>query len=650
MLHQIWFRIWSLLGRVSLLTKIMGIVLLVVLILDLTVVWNIKANVASSLREQLQERGVATATGLAAPAAEYILTENLLELYLIAQNALRADKDIGYVYIRDAKGRVRAIAHTFEGGFPVNLLTINQLEGDAPQTVILDTEEGQIVDIAFPIMEGTAGSVHVGLSARRIDTTVITNIKFIFLATSLALVPGLSLAYLLAWVVTTALRGVVRATEALGRGDFDKKAPVWAADEIGHLGAAFNQMAERLKSSQEQLLQRQRGLLVLNETARATSRSLTLDDVLNSALTSVSELMKVETGLACVFGREGEIVSFTFVNGGSPVLVRKSVSIGICPCPRAEELATQPYLKALPLSYCPVIEETMALPAKGGFGVCLPFKAKEGLLGVLHLTRLGSLFTGEDIQVLQGVVEQLAVAVENTRLWETLKEKEEVKSHLLEKLIVAQEEERQRVSRDLHDEIGQRFTSLLVELRALEMTPNREPLNTKVSNLRALAADSLHSIQNIIMELRPSVLDDMGLEPALRRYIQEYAKRHVLKVDLETSGLQRERFYPRVETTIYRIVQEALTNVARHAEARSVSVLLTHRDQTLVAVVEDDGKGFNVAEAMKRPETSLGIRGMHERASLIGARFTVDSKPGAGTSVFLEVDLPGAFTGHGSND
>ena len=230
------------------------------------------------------------------------------------------------------------------------------------------------------------------------------------------------------------------------------------------------------------------------------------------------------------------------------------------------------------------------------------------------------------------------MSVENARLWEKLKEKEKTKSYLLDRVIVAQEEERRRVAQELHDEAGQSLTSLLVELRALEFTGDRGAFMGKTAELRALVAESLLKVQNLALELRPSMLDDMGLVAALRRYIHDYASRHSLDVDFQTSGVDELRLRPPMETAVYRIIQEALTNIARHAEAKSVSVVLTRRNQDLVVLVEDDGKGFVVGEVLGRPEFSLGLRGMEERASVIWGSLNIDSEPGR-TSVFVKMPL-----------
>ncbi|OGT25316.1 MAG: hypothetical protein A2Z17_04500 [Gammaproteobacteria bacterium RBG_16_66_13] len=639
-LGRLWTRFWSLAGGVSILVKIMGIVLLVVLALGLAVAWYVRNNVASSLNEELELRGTAIGNGLAVHAADYILTDDLFELYRVAQNSLRADEDVRYIYIEDAEGRV--LVHTFSGGFPTDLLSINRLEGTGSRAVTLDSDQGRLLDVAVPILDGEAGTLHVGLSTASVSAAIDDHIRFILIATPLVLIPGLALAYLLAIVITRALGGVVRATEAVGQGDFTRKAPVWAKDEIGRLAAAFNRMTERLRLSYQQLLRRDRELSILNAVARATSRSRTLDDVLKGALDNVCELMGIQKGRLCLFEANRALISFAYLYGPPSAMIRELPPPDVVTCPCTDMLVAQPYLVGQVPQGCPIVGQARGNTSlAGGPGICLPLRARERLQGVLHLARQDGMgFADEDIQLLTAVSEQLAVAVENAQLWEDLKAREETKGRLLDRVIAAQEEERRRVAQELHDEAGQALTSVLVELRALELAKDTHAVNAKAAELRVLAADSLRTLQNIALELRPSMLDDMGLVPALRRYIQDYAARHALEVDFQTSGVEELRLQPAAETAIYRIIQEALTNVARHAAAGRVGVLLTRRDEELVAIVEDDGRGFDVA-AMKQAEASLGIRGMEERASLVGARLTVESEPGSGTTVFVEVPLAG---------
>jgi signal transduction histidine kinase len=161
-------------------------------------------------------------------------------------------------------------------------------------------------------------------------------------------------------------------------------------------------------------------------------------------------------------------------------------------------------------------------------------------------------------------------------------------------------------------------------------------IKTQLDEIRELVAQTLDEVHNLSVELRPSVLDDLGLEAALSRYVQDYRARYPLDVDLLVVGLE-ERLPPPVETAVYRIIQESLTNIARHAHATTASILVEQRNGRLKAIIEDDGVGFDRQVVAKNGR--LGLYGMRERAELLNGALTIESGPGQGTSIFVEVPL-----------
>lgn len=204
--------------------------------------------------------------------------------------------------------------------------------------------------------------------------------------------------------------------------------------------------------------------------------------------------------------------------------------------------------------------------------------------------------------------------------------------------ISAQEEERKRVARELHDETAQSLTSLLVRLRIAERASSVEEMRAAIAEVRELAGRTLDEVRNLAVELRPSALDDLGLVPALRWYTKQYAERHGIEVDFEARSLG-ERLAGLVELVFYRVIQEALTNVAKHAGARHVSILLERSGDTVRATIRDDGQGFDVAATLRSRERGLGLFGMHERLTLVGGDLRIESETGRGTRVVAEVPL-----------
>jgi signal transduction histidine kinase len=217
-------------------------------------------------------------------------------------------------------------------------------------------------------------------------------------------------------------------------------------------------------------------------------------------------------------------------------------------------------------------------------------------------------------------------------------EKEDMRRHLMATIMLAQEEERKRIARELHDGTSQTLASLMIGLKVVEESETLEGAKERTSDMRELVGRALKEVHDLALELRPSVLDDVGLVAGLQRHIKEYIAKTAIHVDFHIGNVQGARLLPEIETTVYRVVQEALANVAKHAQALNVSVLLERRGSSLVVIVEDDGRGFNVSRVMKtaREDKRLGLFGMQERASLIGGTLTVESHPGGGTTIFFE--------------
>ncbi len=209
-------------------------------------------------------------------------------------------------------------------------------------------------------------------------------------------------------------------------------------------------------------------------------------------------------------------------------------------------------------------------------------------------------------------------------------------------VVRAQEDERGRVARELHDTLGQFLTALTLRLSLLQQTPQIAPVvRDGLADMQRVAAQIDGLLDRLTMELRPPALDDLGLEEALHEYTREWSDGSGVAVDLLARGLEGGRLPPVVETTVYRIVQEALTNVLKHAQASRVSVILECRDDWLRAIVEDNGRGFD-SEALPGPGRGgrqLGLVGMAERAALAGGEFLVESTPGSGTTIYIHIPL-----------
>lgn len=225
---------------------------------------------------------------------------------------------------------------------------------------------------------------------------------------------------------------------------------------------------------------------------------------------------------------------------------------------------------------------------------------------------------------------------------EALEEKEAARRALLGKVISSQEEERKRVSRELHDELAQRLTSVLLSLEAAESGPQGTDQSTQaIQRARQMVEGSLAETRKLIADLRPSVLDDLGLVPALRSYAQTHLHPVQCEVAMSTSGIP-DSLPSTLETAVFRIVQEAINNIAKHAQATSTRVVLRLRDGVLQGEVSDNGRGFRLTARGKdsgAEASGLGLQGMQERAALLGGKLSIWSDEGKGTWVSFSIPL-----------
>lgn len=219
---------------------------------------------------------------------------------------------------------------------------------------------------------------------------------------------------------------------------------------------------------------------------------------------------------------------------------------------------------------------------------------------------------------------------------------EEAHRQVLRRLEGAEETERGRISRELHDRLGQDLTALKLGLQLVKKQgPFTPSVQASIGQLEKLADTLMQDIHRLAWELRPAALDDFGLDMALRRYASEWSEQNGVAADFHSHGMETHRLPTEIETTLYRITQEALTNVLRHAKAQRVGVLLERRPDHVRLIVEDDGQGFDAQAVLKAVDAhgKLGLLGMQERVILANGTIEIESTPGAGTTVFVRIPL-----------
>ena len=221
------------------------------------------------------------------------------------------------------------------------------------------------------------------------------------------------------------------------------------------------------------------------------------------------------------------------------------------------------------------------------------------------------------------------------------KRSDAVRMKLLQRLVNAQEEERRRISREMHDSLGQHLTALTLGLKSVQTREGcPEPVREHIEQLRATALQLDEEIDRLSYELRPPALDDLGLAPALRRHAQAWSQETAIPVEVHIRGIENERLPAAIETTVYRIAQEALTNIRKHANATLISILTELHDGLLRVIIEDNGSGFDPETTLAAMDARrLGLKGMSERVSLLAGQLEIESAPGRGTTLYLSIPL-----------
>ncbi len=293
---------------------------------------------------------------------------------------------------------------------------------------------------------------------------------------------------------------------------------------------------------------------------------------------------------------------------------------------------------------------------RAGRHVTIPLGANGKVQGLMVMMVPANRFIGPaDIELLTAMGEQIGLALDRARLYDKLRAKEEARGRLLAQVITAQEDERRRIARELHDETGQALTALVVNLDFLVRNPvPEEALRKRLAGVRDMAEDTLAEVRRVIHEMRPTVLDDLGLEAAIRWLVKRYEPSG-LKVKLAFEGLE-ERLPGHLEITLFRIIQEACTNTVKHAGADTLEIRVARSQDQIHLEVRDNGKGFDPARLQRH--RGMGLPGLRERVTLAGGTLTIDTAPGQGTKLAATLPVPDlppdraedAVTGGGSPD
>jgi signal transduction histidine kinase len=393
----------------------------------------------------------------------------------------------------------------------------------------------------------------------------------------------------------------------------------WSRDVIGMVLTRVALRNEQVAQRQEMLL-RNRELALLNELGVQARSVEELKGMLVHFLRKAVQGLQLHSAVIQI-GVLGENLDLPY-------------KIVECPCDRCARLQGKE-------CYCSIVSIHYLVFPIGASG------SRIGQLAICSYLPLNS----QSIKVLRSLAGQIAVTAENLRLWHEVKQKEELRLKLLEKVINAQEDERKRIARELHDETSQSLTSLLLGLSILPDKKTESERNDHILQLRSMVQETLEAVHELAWQLRPSVLDKYGLCKALERYLEAYEEKYSIDVDLCILGLDGQRLQSEIEISVYRMVQEALTNVARYAKAGNVSVIVNRKPGLLTVIIEDDGVGFDAERVLAQDPSkyNLGIRGMQERAILLNGMLRIESGEGNGTTVFVHLPLAEENCCHGTD-
>jgi signal transduction histidine kinase len=510
--------------------------------------------------------------------------------------------------------------------------------------------------IAWWVNNQLAGWLSYLLSEARVAQAISIGIRSVSIITLFAAIAGLGIGWFLTWFLTRPILDMTHVARRIKDGDLSVRAPVWANDEIGELGRAFNDMIasldkshRELECSNEQLRNRNRDLAVLYQLADMANKSYTVQQVSEHGLQQTLENTSASAGFILLQDEQRSTISASsnlpasfldsalhslsnidFIYNGitqnSDPLVIKDIDISNAAVPASLILESQK-LQCRTLVLAPIL-------------------GNQEILGILVMIYLDAApITLQHLQLISGICNQLGVTIQNSQLWEELRYKEQLRTQLLHKLVSAQEDERQRISRELHDETGQSLTSLLIQLKILERCATLEDLQSQVAGIRQLTVQTLQEVRRLAADLRPAALDDLGLISALESYIYDYSDKSDISVDFRPYNMEGIRLPHDMEIVLYRVIQESLTNIMRHASASHVFVEIEREQEYICVSVVDDGCGFNTADVLIGKDCGLGLLGMQERIVLVGGDFRLNSIPGHGTRVEVQIKLPKGVVG-----
>lgn len=496
--------------------------------------------------------------------------------------------------------------------------------------------------LTYWIQTGLSDWLSYLITDERVMVAMRAGSRSVVFVTIVAAAISVLLTFALMLMLTRPLLELRSVAQQVTDGDFSSRATVWADDEIGDVAQAVNVMIDRLVLGQQRLSRSNHRLEAINRVVMATSRELALPDLLDTSLKTTLDVMGLKRGWI-LLRDGGESGNHQFrlashVGLADEIRARLENAQGeLCTCQSA--LLSGKLGQSAGMRSCRRLKRSDETKELEQAHITIPLDVREQRYGIINLVCPADRApSADEIELLSAIGAHLSEIVNNAQLHSRLVEKETVRQALLEALVRAQEDERARLARELHDGAGQTLTSLLVRLKLLEKQVVSDSSRDAVNELCQTVSETVEQIRGVSYWLRPSALAEFGLEVALRSLVQEMSEGAGMKAEC-TLKLGERRLPFELESNLYRIAQESLTNVVRHAQASQVQVELVGLPYAVCLRVEDDGIGFDVEDiANDSDRPRLGLIGMQERAEMLGGSLIVHSAQDAGTSI--EVRIP----------
>ena len=397
-----------------------------------------------------------------------------------------------------------------------------------------------------------------------------------------------------------------------------------------------------------QILRRHHQLLALSRTASAVSALWDLDAILRIAFDNVLEIIDGVIGGILLLDEETGTLYYRIQHGLSAKYAEEMrMGLGEGIAGRVAQTGEPMLLEDISKDPRTARPDLVSHEGLKGF-ISIPLKAKDKVVGVMNIaSHSAGRFGADDVSLLNSIGDYLGTAIERARLYQRLAAARERYQTLLRHALVAQEEERKRIARELHDETSQSLTSLSLSLQAIMGMAEMKGIGDaefmeRLKTTHSYAVHAGNEVVKLMKELRPTLLDELGLPAAIHRYAKDTLQARGINVSTEFKGTD-ERLPPEVEVALFRIAQGAIGNILKHSEAKNAFVKLECNANECVLRVEDDGKGFDVSKLtlVEPGGRGAGLFTMRERARLVGGDGHVESRPGQGTKVIAKIPLTG---------